>query len=1150
MGSQLSEFPIRDFGTLASLQETTDIGGKLTEAKNCKLRPFGGISGPPRYFRLWAIGSVQNIYSTLDALTHPSGSGTLSDSDLTVAVRIYRYGVNFLLLYSMPDRKARGFFYLGRDNSYTGPVDFDTGPPSYEVLAVGLDRSARWYGKRAYTQIFLNNGVDNGVVVQLNRTKTPGKWRIAASNDRPVEPIISLTAPGNSTLVQSFWTIPGSNSFTFTADVSSDTFTTPAPHNFVNGTAVRLTTTGTLPAPLATGTTYYVAAAVGTTFKLTTSPGSGLVNITTVGTGTHTVAVFGATRAGSASLTFTANEGNFPGVSGNNKIKVNIVFSSYGGAISSTLTGSGSVADPYIYTIFTTTSGNSTDAIVTFVNLDAKVLSILSASKSGADSTSDTANYGPEFLAQGSGTGQSAGFTNKTATVYLRYFDSGNEFLGYEGISSEISNTIIIDANTNSDIRVSVPVSPGAGDGRFNQIRVYLQFGEGLAAQWNLMDADNPIINTSRSGQFVPDLTSNFVFTFSQTRIVTTNASTDFITNFDGSAAPPNNTPVIFASSPPPSGGLTGFVVYYVVQASGSSFKVSLSEGGSPVNITANTSTAVWRLVAHSLAPGNGILLAGSALPSPLTASEYFVRNPTPYSFQLSESVDGSIVDITAGGNSPTYTLTRQVVQLGTTTPIGQIMSVDQNRPLPHKVTTIANEQTWRGSVTGFQDRLYVSKPATNDELAPEGANAEAYERVESPNGTTGTPRMTALYSDGFKIHVHTADGVTLIDPTDPSKRYSPPVVCGAINQSALVPWPGGLIYYLGADFQIYTISGLRYGKQQVEFAARDAASYVLDRTSVDAALDNPDRVFAFPDVNGQMLWFFLPSPNSEAVAITGLASTEVITSADRHGLRLLDAVIFPTLTGGTGLTAGTTIYYVKTVPNATTFTVSATPGGNVVNITTNITAGTFAKTKNRLGFVYDFEAKGILGEYDYPKVYDLTLLEPSRPEMVFADEDGNLFFWDTRNQLDHGDNYGAQPMATKYSINTLPPVQFDGYGMVDYNDGTGTSRYYQAATCIFTTGYIDIGRAANRKAFAGLIWATVQGSRGLVKVQFIAMNTDMVVTKLYGDLTEFGFQQCHKILQSMNATAVKVKFTVIYAEQSAWTVRNMAMLYRGLRQL
>lgn len=84
---------------------------------------------------------------------------------------------------------------------------------------------------------------------------------------------------------------------TFTADDATDictwTSTANIPSNILTGTRVRLTTTTTLPAGLATATDYYVIVVSSTTFKLATSYANAVagtaINITSTGTGTHTV---------------------------------------------------------------------------------------------------------------------------------------------------------------------------------------------------------------------------------------------------------------------------------------------------------------------------------------------------------------------------------------------------------------------------------------------------------------------------------------------------------------------------------------------------------------------------------------------------------------------------------------------------------------------------------------------------------------------------------------------------------------------------------------------------------------------------------------------------------------------------------------------
>lgn len=90
------------------------------------------------------------------------------------------------------------------------------------------------------------------------------------------------------TYVSSFW------ESTFTANVSTNTITvTPANTKIKVGDLVRLTTTGTLPAPLTTGTDYYVIKITDEQLQLASGQGNAYlpipITITTTGTGIHTI---------------------------------------------------------------------------------------------------------------------------------------------------------------------------------------------------------------------------------------------------------------------------------------------------------------------------------------------------------------------------------------------------------------------------------------------------------------------------------------------------------------------------------------------------------------------------------------------------------------------------------------------------------------------------------------------------------------------------------------------------------------------------------------------------------------------------------------------------------------------------------------------
>ncbi len=77
-------------------------------------------------------------------------------------------------------------------------------------------------------------------------------------------------------------------------DTGTDVVTTGAAHGLLTGQPVQFSTSGTLPAGLATSTTYYVNVASDTTFTAHTTnaaavAGTGAVDITDTGTGSHTV---------------------------------------------------------------------------------------------------------------------------------------------------------------------------------------------------------------------------------------------------------------------------------------------------------------------------------------------------------------------------------------------------------------------------------------------------------------------------------------------------------------------------------------------------------------------------------------------------------------------------------------------------------------------------------------------------------------------------------------------------------------------------------------------------------------------------------------------------------------------------------------------
>lgn len=994
-------FPLRQFGAVTSLQEGTDAGMALLEARNLILRPPGGCKGPPKYDRLWAIGSTETVQTTYRALPftgYASGIGVddaARTANKTCAILVKRQGKNFLLFYSLtaPELQAcKGYFYLGDDDTFTsGSYNFTAGTPTYEVLAVGLDADARWYGTRAFTEVLLGNGVDDNVIVQLARTATPGKWRKAGSNAKPGAPSLSLTQPATSTNTQATWPVAG--------------------------------------------------------------------------------------RAGGVVLTFTADSTNFPGASGNGKIRVRIVPGA--ASLVSSLAGDGTTDSPYYYTLNTGTAAvhSSNNAIVSYVNADSRVLSILRASTASSEATADTGSYGPTDLTGGSGTGTSEGFTNSTRKVYTRYWDPGQEDLGYEGISSEPSNEVIITANANNDLVVRVPVDPDAEGGRFPYIRIYLQVGESPEEDYLLVDPDNPVPNELSSATFVADTDTDYLLSVSASVEAIAQPSTDLI------FIPVNTTAVgqvvMFTTSGTLPGGLSPATPYYVVSSSQSTsqfIKVSLTAGGTAINITSlGSGTHTLHVgVAHLLRTGDVTRVTTTGtLPDPLaTATDYFCVSTDTWRTKLALTLGGTAINLTtAGSGTQGFQQSFKTIQIGTNTPIlsaaeGGSMSVDQNRPLPHLYHTLVGTKLWRGGTTDYPTRLQISKDAADDELVPEGANVDSYEEVQLNDTDPGSQNITAMHTDGTKLHIHTSGGIKILNQpnTDPTDQSDPPVLAGALNGNCLAPWEKNQLFYLGSDLRIYRQADDNlYTKLNASSVDDATQQYLRDRVDMTELGRSPHRAYLFSDTSAKMLWYYLPA-----------------------------------------------------------------------------TDGTLK------GYAYDFLREGLTGEFDFPKVYDLARMESSRPELVFSDEAGNLFVWDTSEQNDSGNAFPSVSGPTPHSTSDEIPVQYRGYGYVDYDhDGDGTaSRFYQASDTIIQTGYFDMGSPERRKALQALTFRTVRNSRGFVEATLIGLGGDEV-TFTYGDVGDVP-RADHRADLMLTDSAIAVKFRVIGAEQKPWILRDIAALWRG----
>jgi len=442
--------------------------------------------------------TIQALYRSLTFSGYASGvgvDGAARSANKTIAVRHVRQGKHFLALYDLISSEGRGLFYLGDDGTHTGAYDFLTGTAANTVLAVGLDANAIWFGSRIAGLLMIQNGVDDPVAAQLGRSKTPGVWRKCGSNAYPAKPTVSLASPANTVNIPASIMVPGYSAFTVVDFGAANTINLPG-RKIVTGTLLSdAGTTGTLPGGMAAVTNYwaydctYDAATNSTTCKLSSTDvatSTTAVNLTDAGIGDHRFFDPATFTGAENPFSVTLQSDYAAGSAGNGLVKMTLVGTSSPIAIYSTLSGTGTSGDPYHYTVYTGSSTNTVAQLVSFINSDSKVISFLFASAE-ITSVAPLLSFGPYTFGNGSGSGVSEGFTNKTVTVYLTYFDTGYNGYGYESPSSDITSEIYIAASAFNDVLVTITPDPTAEGGRFDKIRVYLQFGEGAAAIHNLM---------------------------------------------------------------------------------------------------------------------------------------------------------------------------------------------------------------------------------------------------------------------------------------------------------------------------------------------------------------------------------------------------------------------------------------------------------------------------------------------------------------------------------------------------------------------------------------------------------------------------------------------------------------------------------------
>ncbi len=343
-----------------------------------------------------------------------------------------------------------------------GIIRLQGGTAYHEEVVSGLSLQA------GANEIYRDSGTNTLRLNNISRAEGASLYfdlaRIATVDNLNINGILGGWAIIRDAVVQATWTIRGTVSRNFAASTTTDVLSVPLAqgvHYLINGSPVRLTTVGTLPAPLQTDTTYYVVSASTRSFKLALTPDGAPIDITSTGTAgsnQHTVSAFQPQRPGAATLVFTANPDVFPGGLGTDVFSVKIENTGVAGNITSTINVPPQItpATPLTYVIRTTTTRSSANDIVAFVNgTDTTIRNYLSVTASGNDTLLDAGTYGPQLLQGGSN-------------------DNGSQSLGWarnssnslDGLVQVLGNTSYLPnswgENGNTNVTGNIPVGEGS----------------------------------------------------------------------------------------------------------------------------------------------------------------------------------------------------------------------------------------------------------------------------------------------------------------------------------------------------------------------------------------------------------------------------------------------------------------------------------------------------------------------------------------------------------------------------------------------------------------------------------------------------------------------------------------------------------------
>ena len=456
---------------------------------------------------------------------------------------------------------------------------------------------------------------------------------------------------------------------------------------------------------------------------------------------------------------------------------------------------------------------------------------------------------------------------------------------------------------------------------------------------------------------YTPTQTFNIASTTAGTNVLVTAAiavtatttGTNLITTVDTSSLIIGQ-PVLFSGA---LGNLASATVYYVYTIiSGTQFTVSavsIVNGGTVYALTTTSGSITYSQATTTLIVNQPIIFSGTTYGNIVAGTTYYVQAiATAVSFTISSTAAGSSLTLTnASGTmfgAVTYPTVGSLTITGTTTGTNVLSTAS---------IAISNTTTGTNLITcASTTALSIGQPFTISVALGGLLTSTTYYVQTIPSATTFTASATLNGVVFALTTAATVSALTLI----PTFVTGQPVVFAGTTFGNIV---AGTVYYVltntggnfsvstlpyGTVFALTTATGTMTTNPTILGGLLSATTYYINSIVSNVAFTISTTLggaqYVLPTTTGLMRSIFGPSVTTNAniltttaVAVTATTTgTNVITASATGSLAIGQAVVFSGSLGG--LIAGT-IYYVLTVPTATTFTVSALFGGTTFVLTT-----------------------------------------------------------------------------------------------------------------------------------------------------------------------------------------------------------------------